>query len=181
MTNLHTLLLACAAAVLVAGPTSPPRPDPCPPEAGALVIIGWSAYRADSIEVAAERFARADQLCAGHLDAKVGLGFSRIRQERFAEAESLFTVVVAADSANGDGWDGLTLARWRLGNREGAGSAGRRAIALHPANATTRSILAAIRSARRHPSRPSASMPGFGATSSRCRPGRAGASSTSTA
>jgi hypothetical protein len=144
MTNLHTLLLACAAAVLAAGHHSPSHPDPCPPEAGALVTAGWSAYRADSIDVAAERFARADRLCANHLDAKVGLGFSRIRQERFAEAESLFTLVATVDPANGDGWDGLTLARWRRGDRQGAREAGRRAIVINPANATTRSILAAI-------------------------------------
>ena len=160
MTNLYTLLIACAAAVLAAAHPSPARPDPCPPEAGALVAIAWSAYRADSIDVAAERFARADQLCTGHLDAKVGLGFSRIRQERFAEAESLFTVVITADSANGDGWDGLTLARWRLGNRQGAREAGHQAIVIHPANATTRSILAAMDPDwDREPIRPPARQP----------------------
>ena len=144
MTNLHALFLGCAALALAAGAAPLSRPDPCPPEAGALVTAGWSAYRADSIDVAAERFARADRLCVDHLDAKVGLGFSRVRQERFAEGESLFAVVIGVDSANGDAWDGLTLARWRRGNRDGAREAGRRAIALHPANGTTRSILLAI-------------------------------------
>jgi hypothetical protein len=126
-TNLHLLLILCAA-------------PPCPPEAGELVTQGWRAYRADSIAVAAERFARADRLCE-NLDAKVGLGYARLRQDRLAEADSLFQLITARDSANADGWDGLTLVRWRRGDRPGTLTAARRAIRLDPKNSTTRDIL----------------------------------------
>jgi hypothetical protein len=129
-TNLILLALACA--------------GPCPPEAAALVDSAWTAYRAQAIAVAGEQFARADRLCDHNLDAKVGLGFVRLRLDKVADADSLFRLVTAADSSNGDAWDGLTLTRWRSGDRAGALAAGRRALALHPKNDATRSILAQI-------------------------------------
>ncbi len=129
-TNLILLALACAA--------------PCPPEAAALVDSAWTAYRADAIAVAGERFARADRICDNNLDAKVGLGYVRLRLDKVSEADSLFRVVILADSANGDAWDGLTITRWRQGDRAGALAAGRKALALHPKNDTTRGILAQI-------------------------------------
>ncbi len=129
-TNLILLALACAA--------------PCPPEAAALVDSAWTAYRAGSIAVAAERFARADRLCESNLDAKVGLSYAWLRQDRVQAADSLFLLVTRSDSGNGDAWDGLTLSRWRRGDRAGALAAGRRAHALHPDNDATRAILAQI-------------------------------------
>jgi tetratricopeptide (TPR) repeat protein len=117
---------------------------PCPPEAGALVEAGWRAYRADSIAVAADRFARADRMCEGQLDAKIGLAYARLRQDNVAAADSLFLLVTRRDSTNTDAWDGRTLTRWRLGDRAGALAAGRRAIRLNPKNETTRGILAQI-------------------------------------
>jgi hypothetical protein len=127
LTNLHVLLILCA--------------PPCPPEAGILVETGWRAYRADSIAVAAERFARADRMCEDNLDAKVGLGFARLRQNNVAAADSLFSLVTGRDSLNADGWDGLTLSRWRLGDRQAALAAAHRAIRLNPKNEATRDIL----------------------------------------
>jgi hypothetical protein len=127
-TNLHLLLLLCAT-------------QPCPPEAGELVAQGWVAYRADSIVVAAERFTHADQLCENNLDAKVGLGFARLRQGLAASAESLFTVVIRRDATNADGWHGLTLARWRLGDRNATLEVALKAIRLNPTNTAIRDIL----------------------------------------
>ncbi len=129
--NLHSLLSLCVALAA----------EPCPPEAGALVASGWAAYRADSIAVALERFRRSDRLCPDNLDAKVGLGYALLRQQQVGAADSLFRLVTARDSLDGDAWDGLTLTRWRLGDRPGALTAARRAIRLHPDNAATRDIL----------------------------------------
>ena len=129
--NLTSLLHLCAALTQ----------DPCPPAVTALVASGWTAYRADSIAVAEERFRRADRLCPVRFDAKVGLGYALLRLQRTASADSLFLLVTVRDSLNGDAWDGLTLTRWRRGDRAGALAAGRRAIRLHPDNETTRGIL----------------------------------------
>src|SRR5436190_16937936 len=85
----------------------------CPSEVGALVSTGWTAYRADSIATAAARFASAAGICPAGLDAKVGLGFAWLRMGVPARAESLFAIVVAADSAYADGWQGLMLAARR--------------------------------------------------------------------
>jgi len=128
LTNLHFLLLLCAA-------------PPCPPEAGELVTRGWQAYRADSIAVAGLRFARADSLCPANLDAKVGLGYVRLRQDQVPAADSLFRIVASADSGNADAWSGLALAEWRKGDHQGALAAARRAVELDPKNEAVRSIL----------------------------------------
>ena len=116
-------------------------PVPCPREAGELVTAGWLAYRADSIQVALRRFARADSLCPENLDAKVGLGYSLLRAGQVAVADSLFLLVARKAPANGDAWDGLTLTRWRRGDTAGAREAARRALDLHPDNAAARRLL----------------------------------------
>ena len=140
--NLHQRLLACASLAVLAltGGRSATNP-PCPPEAGELVASGWRAYRADSIAVAAERFARSDRLCEDNLDAKVGLGYALLRSDRVAAADSLFELVAGKAPGNSDAWDGLTLTRWRRGDRPGALAAAQKAIGLNPGNATTRGIL----------------------------------------
>jgi len=102
------------------------------------------AYRADSLETAARRFARSDSLCLDNFDAKVGLGYVRLRQNRLDEADSLLSLVTRRMSSHGDAWDGLVLVRWRRGDKEGARDAAKRALRLHPDNATTRGILEAI-------------------------------------
>ncbi len=113
----------------------------CPPESGTLVDAGWKAYRADSIASAAMRFARADRICAAGLDAKVGLGFAWLRLGVPARAESLFTIVVAADSAYTDGWQGLMFAARRTGHDAVALRAARTAWKLAPGDAETRAVL----------------------------------------
>jgi hypothetical protein len=143
--NLHVRRLGSAlVALLAAGPGAPDRP-PCPPLAGELVAQGWAAYRSDSLAAAARLFARSDSLCPDrNLDAKVGLGFTALRQDRLARADSLFQLVARASPDNGDAWEGLTLVAWRRGDRAGALDAARRAIRLDPDNATTRRILAEL-------------------------------------
>lgn len=137
--NLHLLSFACLglAGVLLIRP-------PCPPEAGQLVAAGWRAYRTDSLAVALQRFSRADSLCPEDLGAKVGLGNVRLRQNQLPVADSIFLLIARRDSANGDAWDGLALARYRRGDAMGALAAARRAIAHHPDNAATRAILDAL-------------------------------------
>jgi hypothetical protein len=114
---------------------------PCPPAAGAAVESGWRAYRGDSLEAAAKRFGRADRLCAGNLDAKVGLGFTLLRQNRLGAADSLFRTVLARDTANVDAWEGRTWAAYRRGNASDAVLAGRRALALKSGNQELRALL----------------------------------------
>lgn len=142
--NLHSLLAAVAGFALLAAGRPTRSPGPCPPEAAELVAAAWRAYRTDSIPVAAERFARADRLCEDNFDAKVGLGYTHLRSDRVAEADSLFTLVTTRAPANGDAWDGLVLTRWRRGDPAGARAAALTALELHPDNAATKEILARI-------------------------------------
>lgn len=141
--NLYSWLAAVSGLWLAVAP-HPRRAPTCPPEAGTLAEAGWRAYRADSIEVAAERFTRADLLCDDNWEAKVGLGYTHLRAERVGKADSLFDLVVTRMPGNGDAWDGLVLTRWRRGDRDGALAAARRAIALHPGNQATTRILSQL-------------------------------------
>jgi tetratricopeptide (TPR) repeat protein len=135
---------------------SPPR---CPPQVEPLVAAGWKAYRADSIRLAFERFARAARLCPADLDAQVGLAFAHLRLGDVALAESLFARVAAIDPANSDGWDGLMTAAYRRGDYVEALRAARRSWQLHPGNSEARSILDRVYPGWDRPERPHAKRP----------------------
>jgi predicted Zn-dependent protease len=114
---------------------------PCPPAAGTAVQKGWQAYRADSLEAAAERFSRAEWLCPGNLDALVGRGFTLLRQDRLGAADALFRRVLARDTANADAWEGRAWAAYRRTDVPGAVLAGRRALALKGERSDLRALM----------------------------------------
>lgn len=113
----------------------------CPASADSVLKSGWRAYRADSSARAVEQFTLAHQLCPRNLDAVTGLGFTRLRQGLVRDADSLFTLVLERDSTSPDAWEGRARASARKGDTVRAVSAGRRAIALAPANQDLRSFL----------------------------------------
>ena len=82
--------------------------------AAAAAEAGWEAYRRGALPEAAARFAAADSLCRAFPDAQVGLGFVQLRAGENAAAERHFTAALRGDSAHGDAWYGLGLARERL-------------------------------------------------------------------
>jgi hypothetical protein len=130
---------AFAALVLTQGQL--PAQKKCPLAADSVLHSGWEAYRADSTVRAVEQFTLAHQLCPRNLDAVTGLGFTRLRQGRVRDADSLFTLVLARDSASPDAWEGRARASARKGDTARAVAAGRRAMALAPANQDLRSFL----------------------------------------
>jgi hypothetical protein len=141
MTSYRPMTALACAALLALAPAARAGAIRCPPEAGNLVVAGWKSYRADSIPSAAARFARADRICPAGLYAKVGLGFAWLRLRVPARAESLFMIVVAADSGYADGWQGLMFAARRTGHDAVALQAARTAWRLAPGDADTRAIL----------------------------------------
>jgi hypothetical protein len=132
------LVGAVVAALVAIGPATA---NPCAPAAAAAATAGWAAYRSGDLPRARALFEQADRACRASLDSKVGLGYVALQVQESAHAESLFRAVLAADSANGDGWCGLALAASRLGRMREAIEAGRRAWALQPGNADTRILL----------------------------------------
>jgi hypothetical protein len=114
---------------------------PCAPNMAATLAAAWTAYRAGALDTAAVRFRRAESLCPGGVEGKLGLGFVGLRQGRPREADSLFRLVLAHDSASADGWDGHARSAWRLGDTTTAVAAARRALALDPRNADLRTWL----------------------------------------
>ena len=118
-----------------------PAQTPCPPGADSAVELGWKAYRASSIGEAAEKFELAYRLCPQAIDAGVGLGLVRLRQDRIASADSLFRSVLARTSANSDAWEGRARSAYRMGDTAAAVAAGRRALELTPNNPELRALL----------------------------------------
>jgi thioredoxin-like negative regulator of GroEL len=69
---------------------------PCPRGAAEIVMAGWAAYQTDSLDRAAAQFAQALRDCPQNRDAQIGLGFTLLRRDRIAAADSLFLVVLNA-------------------------------------------------------------------------------------
>lgn len=134
-------LLATWALTQFGAPCPLAAQSPCPPRAAELVEEGWKAYRDGAIDLAERRFTRSDNLCAGNLDAKVGLGYTNLRHDRPPAADSLFRIVLAADPLNADAWAGRALSTSRLGYTETSREAAERAIALDSTNQAARLIL----------------------------------------
>ena len=102
---------------------------------------GWKAYRSGSIREANARFEQAYRLCPQNLDARVGLGLTRLRLGQVAGADSMFRSVLAESSTNSDAWDGRARSAYRLGDTAAAVAAGRRALQLSPNNDELRALL----------------------------------------
>jgi len=100
--------------------------------AAAAAEAGWEAYRRGALPEAAARFAAADSVCRAFPGAQVGLGFVQLRAGENAAAERHFTAALRGDSAHGDAWYGLGLARERLERRSQAIAAWRKALAIAP-------------------------------------------------
>src|SRR5881628_1668422 len=121
-------------------------PRPGAQAAAAQVEAGWAAYRlgAAGTAEASRRFAAADSLCPGEQGAQVGLGFVLLRQGRAGAAADRFLRALAGDSADGDAWYGLGLARARLGERQRAVAAWYRTLRVTPGYADAESQLLAL-------------------------------------
>jgi hypothetical protein len=133
---------ACLSLAALLRITSPALAQaPCPATADSVLKSGWQAYRANSMESAADSFTRAHRLCPRNLDALVGLGFARLRQGRVRLADSLFGKVLDRDSTSSDAWEGRARASLRLQDTARAVAAGRRAVVLAPNNRDVRVLL----------------------------------------
>ena len=130
--TLAALALACPVGSLAAQAG-------CPPAATSGVAAGWRAYRGDSLDLAADRFAPGVR-CG--LDAAViGLGFVELRRGRLEAADSLFGAVVRRDSSQVDAWEGMARVAWRRGDAEATAAAAAIALRLAPDRADIRDLL----------------------------------------
>jgi hypothetical protein len=140
--NIHAQrALRLAALGLLAASSESIAQAPCPPRAADTVMAGWAAYRGDSLDRAASRFARVLRDCPENRDAQVGLGFTLLRLDRVAAADSLFLAVINATPMNADAWDGRARAALRRRDSTTMLAAGRRALALDPGNRELRTLL----------------------------------------
>ncbi len=126
------LRLAGALAFVAPATAQSQRGVPCPPAANTVVDAAWQAFRADSVEVAAQRFAAMAAACPRHVGALTGLGFTQLRLGNVPSADSAFRRAVAIDSLSVDAWEGLATVRGRTGQAALAEQAWRRAAALAP-------------------------------------------------
>ncbi len=140
--NLHLAGRACLALLLQ--PAALAAQDPCPAEAGRRLAAAWSAYRADSVEAAGQRFAEVTRECPGVADAWAGLGFAALRQGGIASAERAFRRALEIDRRSADAWDGLAHVLARSGRSVEAIAAAREALAVAPGYASSRTLLSRL-------------------------------------
>jgi hypothetical protein len=141
--NLHLAGRLCLALLLLR-PALLAAQAPCPPEAGRRLESAWSAYRADSLEAARERFAAVTRDCPAVADAWAGLGFATLRLGDAASAERAFRRALEVDRRSADAWDGLAHALARSGRNAEAIAAARQALAVAPAYASSRALLSRL-------------------------------------
>lgn len=139
--NLSLRPVRCVLVVLVLATWAQrlPAQAGCPDSAAARIGRAWAAYRADSLERAADGF-RPFATC-GATSGLVGLGFVELRLGRVGSAETLFARAIAADSLLVDAWEGLARAAAREGNEDEAVLAARTAWRLDPSRADLRALL----------------------------------------
>lgn len=131
--TLAALVLACTAGALGAQ-------DACTPAAVAGVAEGWRAYRGDSLDAAADRFAPGVR--CGLDAALIGLGYVELRRGHLDAADSLFGTVIRRDSLQVDAWEGIARVAWRRGDADAAAAAATVALRLAPDRADIRALLA---------------------------------------
>ena len=120
------------------------RPLPvvtCPAGTDAIVAAGWAAYRADSITVAARRFADALARCPEDHDATLGRAYVLLRDGDVEAADALFHTLARRTPASADAWEGVATTSTRRGRPDEAISAWRRVLALAPAHREARAQL----------------------------------------
>jgi hypothetical protein len=142
--NLRSASSRCRAGLVLAvllSPSPATAQEPCPPAAARLLDSAWTAYRADSLELARVRFERVTARCPAIADAWVGLGHAALRLDDISGGERAFRSAIAADSNSADAWGGLARARARNGDPGGAAAAARRALRLDQRDAETRALL----------------------------------------
>ncbi len=118
-----------------------PAPVPCPVGTDRLVAAGWTAYRADSLAVAADRFDLALARCPDDHDATVGRGYVELRQGDVAKADARFRALTARAPGSVDAWEGRATVSTRRGDGADAVAAWRRVLALAPAHPEARAQL----------------------------------------
>ena len=126
-------LSSLAVALGVAAPAPAPAQQsarPCPPATAKLLASAWTAYRADSITVAAARFRQVVADCPLERDAQTGLGFALLRQGDADGAATLFDGVIAGDSTSVDGWEGRARVAMRARFRPRCMAAFRRCVSI---------------------------------------------------
>ncbi len=138
--NLHVARRACLALLLLQ-PARLAAQSPCPPEQGRALDSAWSAYRADSIEVARARFLDLTRSCPAAAGAWAGLGFASLRLDDLAAAESAFREALAVDRGSADAWDGLAHVMARTDRAPEAVTAAREAVSIAPGYASSRALL----------------------------------------
>ncbi|MGH7586326.1 MAG: tetratricopeptide repeat protein [Gemmatimonadales bacterium] len=141
--NLRFAPCRCRAGLALAllfAPCAAEAQDACPSESTRLLESAWTAYRADSLELARRRFASVTARCPGLADAWVGLGHASLRLDDIPGGERAFRSAIAADPNSADAWGGVARAlAWRGDTT--AAAAARRALNLDPHHAETRELL----------------------------------------
>jgi len=111
------------------------------PEAPALLLRGWSQYRAGRVAPAREAFTAALKADASLVDARAGLGYCALREGDEKRALTEFSAVLEARPDDSSALFGLGLTRKRQGRAQEAAALFERVLAKDPANREAREAL----------------------------------------
>lgn len=132
----RSLAPAICLAALTTGPFSLPAQESCPAAADPAAGEGWTAYQADDMDRARNRFQSALDACPDHAYALTGLGYVELRAGDDDRASLLFLRAVAEDPESVDALTGLGLLGWRAGDLEEVRERFTRVRELDPDNPT---------------------------------------------
>ena len=132
--RVRTLALLLLALPTLAAPVR--GQDPCPSASGADAEAGWTAYVANDMTEARQRFQTALARCDNDHYSRTGLAYVDLREGDTAEAERLLIVVITAEPNNIDALVGLGLVAWRGADLEAVQEYFGDVIEVDPENAT---------------------------------------------
>jgi len=113
----------------------------CPAAANPASQEGWTAFRANRLDEARERFSQAASVCPEHVGARTGLAYVDLREGRDEAARQGFSWVLERDGMNLDALIGLGILAWRRGDLAEVDRRFRRVEELDPGNATAADYL----------------------------------------
>ena len=120
------------------------RCRPLAPELAARIERGWTHYRAAALDSASRAFRAVLRVCPQDIGALNGAAYVALGQDSLTRARRAFEGILARSSQDYDALVGLGLATLRSGDLAASRAAFVRALAVVPADSTTRSYLARI-------------------------------------
>jgi tetratricopeptide (TPR) repeat protein len=109
------------------------------------MLLAWAKYRLGATAEAELLFSQVSREDPLNLDAKAGLGYCALNQDKLDKAEGLFSTVLAKLPEDINGLLGLGITRFRQGKLDEAKLLLQKVLQLKPENAEARDVLKKVK------------------------------------